>query len=80
MKGYVVALWAKVVNNHLFIIIVVVFLMCACACSHYSDDPSELPMNMLSRDDFLYPVPLDMEVKKDEVPISLWMCESAITT
>jgi len=47
------------------------------ACRHFSDDPSELPMNAmnaLSRDDFLYPIPLDIEVKKEEVPISLWMC------
>ena len=60
----------------LFLIVYFMFVF-DLPCSHYSDDPSELPMNALTRDDFLYPMPLDIEEKKDEVPISLWMGTSS---
>ena len=50
--------------------------VCVCVARHFNDDPADLPMNMTRHDDdFLYPESFEMEEKKDEVPITLWMRE-----
>ncbi len=43
-----------------------------CACRHFNDDPADLPVNLGLADDF-YAEAFEMEEKKDEVPVSLWM-------
>lgn len=66
------------------VLVISVFILCCSVCicfaccrrkskKHFNDDPADLPVNVMLQDNYFYQESFEMDEKKDEVPISLWM-------